>query len=62
MKELADGTKVSIRTYYYLLDWNEFDGKQFMVQNFGKQRLCDLNRVQYKRLFNKATTQDVNAL
>lgn len=62
MKELADGTKVPSRTYYYLLDWNELDNKNFIVKEFSKQRLCDLNRVEYKRLLNKATTYDCNAM
>jgi hypothetical protein len=62
MKELIDGTKVPSRTYYYLLEWNEFDGKQFIVTQFSKQRLCELNRVEYKRLLNKATTYDCNSI
>ena len=62
MKELADGTLVSSRSYYYLLDWNEFDQKEFIVKEFAKQRLCDLTRVEYKRLFNKATTSELNQL
>jgi len=62
MNELADGTKVPSRTYYYLLEWNEFDNKEFMVREFAKQRLCDLNRVEYKRLLNKATTYDLNTM
>lgn len=62
MKELSDGTKVPVRTWYYLLDWNEFDDKNFMVSQFGKQRLADLNRVEFKRLLNKATTSDLSQL
>jgi len=62
MKELADGTKVPSRTYYYLLEWNEFDNKECIVREFAKQRLCDLNRAEYKRLLNKGTTYDLNAM
>jgi hypothetical protein len=62
MKELADGTRVPSRTYYYLLEWNEFDNKEFIVKNFAKQRLCDLNRIEFKRLLHKALTYDLNAL
>lgn len=62
MRTLSDGTQVPERTYYYLLDWNDEDGKKFMTQEFGKQRLCDLDRVQYKRLLNKATISDINSL
>lgn len=62
MRKLADETEVPTRTYYYLLEWNEFDNKEFIVREFAKQRLCDLNRVEFKRLLNKATTDDLNAM
>ena len=60
MKTLADGFKVSARSYYYLLDWNEVNEWQYMAREFGKNRLMDLTRVEFKRLFNKATTSEMN--
>jgi hypothetical protein len=60
MKKLADGFEVSARSYYYLLDWNEINEWKYMAQEFGKSRLMDLTRVEYKRLFNKATTSEMN--
>ena len=62
MRALIDGTRVPNRTYYYLLDWNEFNHKEFIESEFGKQRLADLTRVEYKRLLNKATTSDLNLM
>lgn len=62
MKTLADGTQVSARSYYYLLDWNEKDNWQFMRNELNEQQLCKLSRVQYKRLFNKATSEELNQL
>lgn len=60
MKKLADGFEVSARSYYYLLDWNEVNEWKYMVKEFGKTILADLTRVEYKRLFNKATTSEMN--
>lgn len=60
MKTLSDGFEVSARSYYYLLDWNEVDEYKFISTEFGKTRLKDLDRVEYKRLFNKATTSEMN--
>ena len=61
MKKLIDGFEVSARSYYYLLDWNEVNEYQYIVKEFGKTRLKDLDRVEYKRLFNKATTYEMNS-
>ena len=58
MKTLSDGTEVLARTYYYLLDWNETNNKEFMFTSFNKQRLCDLNIDEYKILFKHATEID----
>ena len=58
MKTLADGTEVVARTYYYLLDWNEFDGWEFITWSFKKTRLCDLTIAEYKKLFEHATNSD----
>jgi hypothetical protein len=62
MKTLADGTLVSSRGYYYLLDWNEQDQWKFILRTFDANRLCDLNIEQYRRLFKHATENDLNKL
>jgi hypothetical protein len=62
MKTLIDGYEVSARSYYYLLDWNEKNEWRFIVDTFGKNKLSELNRVEYKRLFNKATTDELNKM
>lgn len=58
MKILNDGTQVPPRTYYYLLDFNEATARDFITQEFGKRRLCDLNIEEYRKLFEHATTVD----
>ena len=60
MKTLLDGFEVSERSYYYLLDWNEVNEWEYIAKEFGKSKLKELTRVQYKRLFNKATTSEMN--
>ena len=61
MKKLADGFEVSVRSYYYLLDWNEVNDWKYIAEEFGKTKLNELTRVEYKRLFNKATTSEMNS-
>ncbi len=62
MKTLIDGFEVSLRSYYYLLDWNELNEWEYFTQEFNKTRLCDLTRVEYKRLFNTATLYEMNQM
>lgn len=62
MKTLSDGTEVSPRSYYFLLEWNEQDKKDFMVVKFNKHRLCDLNIGEYAALFLHATTREQDIL
>jgi len=62
MKELADGTKVSAMTYYFLLDWNDKDNKKFIAEKFEKQRLADLTIDEYMILWSNATTNEYNKL
>lgn len=62
MKTLADGTQVPSRTYYYLLDFNDVDNKEFIAEKFNKHRLCDLNIDEYQKLFVEATIRDDNKL
>ena len=62
MKKLADGTKVSSMTYYFLLDWNDRNNKKFIAEQFKKHRLIDLTRVEYKKLWLHATTLEYKKL
>jgi hypothetical protein len=62
MKKLADGTQVSARTYYYLLDFNDSYNWEFMYNTFNKKRLCDLTIIEYRQLFDHATDVDKVAL
>jgi len=62
MKTLIDGHQVSSRSYYYLLDWNEKNEWKYISETFGKNKLSELDRVEYKRLFNKATTDELNKM
>lgn len=54
MKKLIDDSEVSSRSYYYLLDWNDQDGKETMMRLFSKVRLCDLELYEFKELFKLA--------
>lgn len=60
MKTLSDGFEVSARSYYYLLDWNEVNEWRYIAEEFGKTCLKDLTKVEYKKLFNHATTSEIN--
>ena len=62
MKTLADGTQVSARTYYYLLDFNDRYNWEAMTQMFNKNRLANLNIEEYRKLFEHATDVDRVAL
>ena len=62
MKELADGTQVSSRTYYYLLDFNDRDSWKTIMDNFNTGKLHDLNISQYIKLFEIATQADLQDL
>jgi len=62
MKELAYGTQVSARTYYYLLDFNDRDEWKFIQDNFNKTKLKDLNIREYRQLFDHATKVDAESL
>lgn len=58
MKKLADGTEVSARTYYYLLDFNDRYNWETMARMFNKNKLSNLNIEEYKELFDHATDVD----
>lgn len=59
MKKLADDREVSEGSYYYLLDWNDRDKKNYILREFNKSRLCDLNIYEYKILFSHVTNLDI---
>ena len=58
MKTISDRSQVAARTYYYLLDFNDRFGKEFMFQKFGKMRLGELTSNEYRQLFEHATDID----
>lgn len=62
MKTLFDGTQVSSRSYYYLLDWNEQNEWYYMAMNFNKNSLKDLTILEYLELFEYATKQEIETL
>jgi len=62
MKMLSDGTYVSARSYYFLLDWNETNKKFFICEKFDKNKLCDLTLEEYMILWLNATTEEHNLM
>ena len=58
MKTLADGSQVTDRSYFFLLDWNEQDDWVFMYEEFDKEGLKALNIDEYIKLFMTATLRD----
>lgn len=62
MKKLINGNEVSSRTYYYLLEFNDKDNWKFMVTNFNKMKLHELNLDEYRQLFEYATKNDYDNL
>ena len=62
MKKLADGFEVSARSYYYLLDWNEVNGWEYITHSFWKTTLNALTKEEYKKLFDYATMSESNGM
>ena len=62
MKKLVDGTMVSARSFYYLLDWNDRNDKKMMTDLYNIWRLQDLNQCQYIYLFKHAMADDLKNL
>lgn len=62
MKTLSDGSIVTAKSYYFLLDWNEINEKKFIIDNYNKIRLCDLDREEYMILWLNATTDEYNKM
>lgn len=60
MKTLKDGSQVNSRSYYFLLDWNESNKKDFINTKFNKNSLYDLTLEQYSILWLQATTTEYN--
>jgi hypothetical protein len=58
MKTLFDGTEVTARTYYYLLDFNDRYNWEYIINTFNKKKLSDLTIKEYKQLFHYATNND----
>ena len=58
MKTLIDGSQVSSKSYYYLLEFNDNDNWQFMASQFGKNKLKDLTIDEYRLLFDVATQEE----
>lgn len=59
MKELADGTQVVARMYYYLLDFNDMTNWDYIRNVFQKNVLRELNKAEFMQLFQHATTVDL---
>jgi hypothetical protein len=59
MKELADGTHVVARMYYYLLDFNDMTGWDYIRNVLHKNALKELNKSEFLNLFNHAVNVDV---
>ena len=62
MKELADGTQVTSRSFYFLLDWNDRNNWQVMHGLYGQMKLSQLCKHQYVYLFKKAMASEVEIL
>jgi hypothetical protein len=62
MKTLADGTQVTSRSYYFLLDFNDRDSWETMHGLWGIMKLNELNKQQYIYLFKKAVEKEIKKL
>ena len=58
MKKLVDGTWVTSRSFYFLLDYNDREDKRTMLGLWNIWRLQDLNQQQYLYLFNQAVEKE----
>ena len=62
MKELADGTKVNSRGYYFLLDWKDQIDNNIIYDLYGQARLCDTNKKQYIYLMELAMADELESI
>ena len=60
MKELADGTQVVARMYYYLLDFNDITRWEYIRNVLQKNALRELNKAEFMQLFQHATNVDLD--
>jgi len=58
MKQLIDGIEVPESVYYYLLDFNERYNWEYLRNVLNKERLCDLNIDEFRKMFEHATWHD----
>lgn len=59
MKTLKDGTQVSGRSYYYLLDFNNREECETIIKLSSQNKLDELNLTQYVELFYIATLREL---
>ena len=62
MKTLADGTQVSSRSYYFLLDYNDRNNWAVMHNLYGVMKLHELTHHQYLYLFKQAIAAELKLL
>lgn len=62
MKTLNDGSIVSSRSYYYLLDWNDQDEHKTLFELYGVMKLSELSLSKYANLFYVATQSEFKNL
>jgi DNA phosphorothioation-dependent restriction protein DptG len=62
MKELADGSRVTSRGFYFLLDWNDQNDKKMMSDLYGVMRLHELTRHQYAYMMKHAMADELKSL
>lgn len=62
MKELADGTQVTSRGFYFLLDWNDRNNKRVMSDLYSVMRLHELTKHQYVYLMKLAMADELKLL
>ncbi len=62
MKELADGHKVSSRSYYFLLDWNDSNNFKYLMNVIRRNKLHQCNKQEYIKLFQFATKDELRKM
>ena len=62
MKTLADGTQVSTRSYYFLLDWNDENQREELNFLFQKDSLQQLTGQKFQQLYSYALKAELNSI
>ncbi len=62
MKKLADGSEVTSKSYYFLLDWNDQNKFEYMYNNLNQSGLKNLNIRQYRDLWEHATNDELQKM